>query len=142
MEILATYTYTSGGAEYSFGFWQILSWVVLAVLIIAGMWKTFQKAGRPGWAALIPVYNTLVILWIAGRPWWWIFAFLLAIIPFVGWIVALVVAVIVFNDISKKFGRGVGTTLLLLFLPFIGWPILGFGDTKYKSKGQKISKSK
>ena len=33
--------------------------VILAfvVVIIAGCWKVFTKAGKPGWAAIIPIYN-------------------------------------------------------------------------------------
>lgn len=103
-------------------------WIVyLAILgvMIAAMWKVFTKAGQPGWAAIIPIYNVLVMLRIAGRPWWWI---LLLLVP----IVSLVILIMVYNDISKSFGRGVGFTLGLIFLPFIFWPILGFGGSQYR----------
>jgi uncharacterized membrane protein YoaK (UPF0700 family) len=62
---------------------------------------------------------------IAKKPLWWV---LLFFVPFVN----IIVVVIVLNEISNRFGRGVGTTLGLIFLPFIFWPILGFGDAEYQ----------
>lgn len=132
MNTLATITYSMGDTTYTLGVPHLTISLVLAVLVIAGMWAAFRKAKQPGWAAIIPIYNTLVMLWVAGKPWWWIFLLLLAIIPVVGWIIALVVAIIVYYNIAKRFGKGAGMTLLLFFLPFIGWPVLGFGSAKYK----------
>jgi hypothetical protein len=97
--------------------------LIVALLAIVGMWKTFSKAGKPGWAAIIPIYNTIVALEICGRPIWWIILFL---IPCVG----LIVAIIVFIDVAKSFGKGAGIGILMLF--GIGWIILGFGDAQYK----------
>lgn len=104
---------------------------VISVLTIIGMWKIFVKAGKPGWAAIIPIYNYIVLLQIVGRPVWWVAFFLLAIIPFVGWIAVLVLSIIVANDLAKSFGKDVGFTVLLVLLPFIGYLILGFGKDKY-----------
>lgn len=109
---------TSSGPETFIG-------LALLVLILASLWKVFSKAGKPGWAALIPFYNIYVLLQIVERPVWWI---VLMLIPFVN----IVFAVIVTHDLSKSFGRGVGTTLLLIFLPYIGYPLLGFGDATYQ----------
>lgn len=95
------------------------------VLVLAAVWRVFKKANRPGWAAIVPVYNQLQVLWLVGRPWWWL---LLMLIP----IVNIVLAVIVLNDLAKSFGKGTGMTVLLFFLPFVGYPILGFGDAVYK----------
>jgi len=94
------------------------------VLAIAGMWKAFEKAGKPGWAAIIPIYNTIVMLEIADRPLWWI---LLLFIP----IVNIVIAIIVSIDIAKGFGQGAGFGVGLALLGFIFWPILGFGNAQY-----------
>ena len=44
--------------------------LLVIVLVIAGMWKTFAKAGKPGWASIVPIYNVIVLLEIAGRPLW------------------------------------------------------------------------
>ena len=98
--------------------------LLIAVLVIAGLWKVFTKAGQPGWAAIIPIYNTLVLLRIAGRPWWWL---LLMFIPIVNFIVAIIVCI----DLAKSFGKGVGFGLGLIFLGFIFIPILGFGSAQY-----------
>ncbi len=123
---------TSTGIAAFFSGTMLIIWLVVAVIVVIGMWKVFEKAKKPGWAAIIPIYNMIVLLQIAGRPIWWILLFLLGGIPFVGWIIALIVAAIVYNDVSKSFGQGVGTTILLLLLPIVGWPWLGFGDAKYK----------
>ena len=102
--------------------------LVLSIVTIIGEWKVFQKANKPGWASLVPIYNTVVLLDIVGRPTWWILLFLVPIAN-------IVVSVIVINDLSKSFGRGVGFTALLFFLPTVGLLILGFGKDKYIGTG-------
>ena len=107
-------------------------WVIVAV----ALWKVFEKAGEKGWKALIPVYNFWVLCEIAGRPGWWALSFLLAVIPFVGWIIPSVVWIIVALDLGKAFRK---TTLFsvvaLIIFSFIGLLILGFGDAKYHKPG-------
>lgn len=100
-------------------------YLAVLVLLIASLWVIFSKAGKPGWAAIIPIYNTLVELEIVGRPWWWLL--LLIFVP----IVNIVLGIMVINDLSKSFGHGIGFTLGLLFLPFIFLPILAFGGSQY-----------
>jgi len=102
----------------------IVAYLAVIVLVIAGLWKVFTKAGKPGWAAIIPIYNAIVLLQVAGKPIWWI---ILYFIPFVN----VVVAIMVIVALSRNFGRGVGTTLGLIFLPMVFLPILGFGDAQY-----------
>jgi hypothetical protein len=128
-----TYTVNSDSSGMSGGVAAVLLIILLPILIITivGMWKVFKKAGEPGWAAIIPIYNSLVLLRIIGRPWWWIFLFLLGFIPFIGSIVVLVVSAVVHYGLAKSFGKDVGMTVLLLLLPPIGYGILGFGDAKY-----------
>ncbi len=100
--------------------------VQLAIMIvaIAGIWKTFEKAGQPGWAAIVPFYNVYVMLQIAGKPAWWL---ILCFIPVVNFIMLLLVAI----GIAEKFGKGAGFGLGLGFLGFIFYPMLGFGDAQY-----------
>ncbi len=105
--------------------------VVIGVVTLIGMWKVFAKAGQPGWAVLIPIYNLIVLLRIAGLPWYWVFAPLVAIIPILGWIAYLVWLVWVHHRISTNFGQGVGFTIGLTLLGPIFWLILGFGSSKY-----------
>ncbi|MBS2209809.1 hypothetical protein KEM09_00230 [Carboxylicivirga mesophila] len=100
-------------------------YMAVVVLLIASMWKIFEKAGKPGWACLIPIYNTIVLLEIVGKPWWWL---LLMLIP----VVNIILLIWVTNLLAKSFGKDVGFTLGLIFLWFIFYPILGFGDAKYQ----------
>jgi hypothetical protein len=102
-----------------------LAFLVLFVIVIAGFWKTFEKAGKPGWASIVPIYNIMVLLEIAGKPMWWI---ILMLIPLVNLVIAVIVAIAV----ARNFGKGVGFALGLIFLGFIFYPILGFGDAQYK----------
>ncbi len=103
-------------------------YLVVFVVVIIGMWKTFEKAGKPGWAAIIPIYNCIVLLEIVGKPLWWI---ILLLIPFEN----LIVAIMLCHQLSLSYGQGLGMTLLLIFLPFIGWPMLGFGPARYLGPG-------
>jgi hypothetical protein len=105
-----------------------LFWVgicAIAIFEIASLWKVFTKAGQPGWAALIPIFNLVVMLQIAGKPVWWI---LLYFIPLVN----IFVAVSTLHNISKNFGHDVGFTLGLIFLNGIFIPILAWGDSEYR----------
>ena len=99
-------------------------WVVM-ILVIVALWKVFEKAGKPGWAAIIPIYNIIVLLEIVGKPLWWIILFL---IPLVN----IIFGIWTTNLLSKSFGKNEGFTVGLIFLPFIFYPILGFGSAKYE----------
>lgn len=110
-----------------YGFVMFVYLIIIAVVIV-GMWKTFEKAGKPGWAAIIPIYNFIVLLEIVGKPLWWI---VLMFIP----VVNIIIAIMLSHQLSLSFGQGIGMTLLLIFLPFIGWPMLGFGDARYVGPG-------
>lgn len=96
----------------------------IVVAIIAGLWKAFEKAGKPGWAAIVPIYNVWVMAEIAGKPGWW---GLLCLIPIVG----IVVAIIISLGVATAFGKSQGFGIGLALLGFVFWPILGFGDAKY-----------
>ncbi|MBY0476752.1 MAG: hypothetical protein K2Q24_03835 [Chitinophagaceae bacterium] len=101
--------------------------LIIALPSIIGMWKTFQKAGRQGWEAIVPVYNYMVMAELAGKPSWW---GVLCIIPYAG----IIFQVWIKNLLCKKFNKDVGYTLGLVFLPFIFWPILGFGSAVYEDR--------
>jgi hypothetical protein len=97
---------------------------VIGIFFIICMWSLFAKANRPGWASIVPIYNTIVLLDIAGKPWWWLF---LLIIPFVN----IVILILVMVGLANNFGKGTGFALGLLFLGFIFFPILAFGSSQY-----------
>ena len=99
-------------------------YLAIVVLYVAATWVIFSKAGKPGWAAIIPIYSTIVLLQVAGRPAWWIILFFIPIVN-------IIFAIITLNDLSKSFGHGVGYTLGLLFLSIIFFPILAFGGSQY-----------
>jgi hypothetical protein len=103
----------------------VVIYIALVILFIAAFWRIFTKAGEAGWKSIIPIWNTLVLLKIVGRPWWWI---LLLLIP----IVNIVIWVIVAYNLARSFGRGGGFTVGLIFLPFIFGLILGFGSDTYR----------
>jgi hypothetical protein len=102
----------------------LLFFFIVSILMLISMWKIFNKAGQPGWASIIPIYNIIVVINIGGKSGWW---FLTLLIPLVN----IVTLIIILNDFSKAFGKGFGFTLGLFFLGFIFFPILAFGDSRY-----------
>ena len=101
-----------------------LVWLAIMVFVIAGLWKVFVKAGKPGWAAIVPIYNIIVLLEITGRPLWWI---VLMLIPFVN----IIILILVMIDLAKSFGKGIGFGIGCALLGIIFVPILGFSDAQY-----------
>lgn len=99
-------------------------YLAIIVVIIAGGWKMFEKAGKPGWAYIIPIYNVIVLLDIVKRPIWWIVLFLIPVAN-------LIVAILLCVDLAKAFGKEIGFAIGIILLPFIFIPLLGFGDAKY-----------
>ena len=99
--------------------------IAVVVIMIVAMWKVFTKAGQPGWATLIPIYNCYVMLKIASMPGWFI---ILMFIP----IVNLVIGIMATIALAAKFGKSFGFAIGMLFLPFIFFPILAFGNAQYQ----------
>ena len=89
------------------------------MLIAVGV--AYGRAGRPGWAAIIPYYNLVVLSRVAGKPGWWC---ILLLIP----VVNIVFMVLVAHGVSRNFGFGAGMTVLQIFIPVVAMPILGFGN--------------
>ena len=112
--------------ESSVGLFATLVFWGILILTVAGMWTVFSKAGQPGWACLVPLYNMVVLLQVAGRPTWWL---VLMFLPFVNMVIFLIVMI----DVAKAFGKGAGFGLGLFFLGPVFYPMLGFGDAEYSS---------
>ena len=112
--------------NFAEGFYILITIIglAMAVIIIAAWWKIYQKAGKPGWAVIIPIYNLIVLLEIVGKPVWWLFLYL---IPGVN----LVISIIVYHELSKSFGKDVAFTIGIVLLGIIFIPILGFGSATY-----------
>ncbi|MEM9372982.1 MAG: DUF5684 domain-containing protein [Planctomycetota bacterium] len=100
-------------------------YIGVIILVIAGWWTTFTKAGQPGWGAIIPIYNTYLLCKIGGRPGWWV---ILLLIPYLNFIFYIIVMI----DIAKAFGRGIGFGVGLILLNPIFMCILGFGSSEYQ----------
>ena len=104
-------------------FASILS-LAIAVLGIVAMWKVFEKAGEPGWAAIIPFYNLYVLFKITWGNGW---KFLFLLIP----VANIVFAIITMVKLAKAFGKSGGFAVGMIFLSVIFWCILAFGDAQY-----------
>lgn len=115
------------GAAAAGGIMLVLFLIYIAaiVAVIVGMWKTFAKAGQPGWAAIVPIYNLYIFTKIVGRPWWWM---LLMFIP----LVSIIISIIICLDLAKSFGKSSAFAIGLILLPFVFIPILGFGPAQYQ----------
>ena len=112
------------GLAAGIGLGVVLLLVALGIFVIACYWKIFTKAGKPGWACIIPIYNLIILLEIVNKPWWWL---LLMLIPLVN----IVIYIMVVHRLSLSFGKGAGFTLGLIFLSIIFVPILAFDNSTY-----------
>lgn len=110
----------------------LLVGLAVAAFYIYVLWTIFEKAGKPGWAAIIPIYNVIVLLEIVGRPIWWVILFF---IPIVSFIISIIVAI----DLSKSFGHGALYGLGLAFLGFLFAPILAFGGDMYQGPSAAVA---
>ncbi len=115
------------GSLFSFFMLYIIFFIIhigIIVFYVICMWKIFVKAGRPGWAAMIPFYNIFVEIEIVGLPWW---VFLLVFVPGANIVVAILIAI----NLANVFGKSTGFAVGLIFLNFIFIPILAFDNSKY-----------
>ena len=98
--------------------------IVFGILSLIATWRVYTKAGQPGWAALIPLYNMYILYKIAWGNGW---RFLWLFVP----IANVVVAIMMLFKLAKSFGKGTGFGFGLLFLMPIFILILAFGDARY-----------
>jgi len=106
-----------------------LIYLVVLIVVVASMWKLFTKAGKPGWAAIVPIYNIVVLLEIVGKPVWWIVLF---VIPLAN----LVAAVLINFELAKVFGKSGGFAVGLILLGPVFLPMLAFGSAQYQGAPQ------
>ncbi len=92
--------------------------------MIVSNWKIFTKAGKPGWASLVPIYNLVIMLRIACMPEWMIILFFL---PLANAFVGLIMQA----KIVKAFGKSTGFVIGYFLLPLIFLPILAFDNSQY-----------
>lgn len=106
------------------GFW--ISWLAVMIFYIIVMWKIYTKAGKPGWAAIIPIYNIIVLLDIIKLDWWHILIMLF--VPFA----AIVYMILIPIKLAKAFGKSTGFGVFAIFFSIIAYPIIAFGEAKYQ----------
>lgn len=148
--LISTNTATTPDVESFFGGMAVGSMILViflglivlaaAIITIIAECKVFTKAGEKWWKVFIPVYNSWIQAKIAGLAWWWLPIFLvvsaLTEVKSLSFTAGMVLILVSFNynyNIAKKFGKSCGFALLMAFLPFIGYPILGFGTAKYNA---------
>jgi hypothetical protein len=116
----------SGGFVALFFFLVLL--LLFVIVPIAALWQIFVKAGQPGWAALVPVYNLIIMLKVVQRPIWWLVLFFVPLVNFV-------VPLILMYDLARVFGKGIGFTIGLILLGPLFLALLAFGEAQYLSAG-------
>jgi hypothetical protein len=106
-----------------------LSVVIIFIVLVqvVSMWVIFDKAGQPGWAAIVPFYNMWVLAEVGEKSGWMGLAVCFSSsIPYIGFIISIVFSIIINIGVAKTFSRGVLFGLGLVFLPFIFYPVLAF----------------
>jgi hypothetical protein len=104
-------------------FFFVIYFGIIALMIIS-MWKVYEKANKPGWAAIVPIYNLIIMLEIAKKPTWWVAMYFVPIANIVFMIMTM-------NGVSKNFGKDEGFTVGMVLLGVVFWPILAFGSARY-----------
>ena len=117
--------------------------LAIAIVTIIGTWKVLEKGNKPGWGALIPIYNTYLLCDMVGvNPWWIVITIcspILNVIPVIGSLanvtVTIYFAVLLNVSLARAFKKEDGFAVGLVLLPTIFYLILGFGkDNKYYGK--------
>ena len=120
-----------GGLIAGYATAALIVGLIATVFGIIVMWKIFQKAGKPGWAAIVPFYNMYVLFEITWGKGWMFLTMFVAIIPIVGYIAALVIIVLTMIKLAKAFGKDTGFAVGLILLGLIFMGILAFDSSEY-----------
>lgn len=120
-----------------FSFIMIAIILVIFVIYLIGLWKMFQKAGKQGWEAIIPFYNSWILVEISGLSWWWFFLVIatslesilqLDNLTTICSLVSIVASFFCNYNISKKLHQGTGFAILMTLFPFVLIPMIGFSN--------------
>lgn len=120
------------------------------VISIVSWWKIFDKSGRPGWAAIVPVYNNIVMLDVAGMAWWHVLIIMgigffsgvlgafeeseiLTMLSLLVSLGSVAYSIIIYVKVADKFGKDTGFKILIALLPIVGLPMLAFGKCTYQA---------
>lgn len=107
-------------------FFVLIAFVILLLTLpsIIGMWKIYGKAGKAGWASIVPIYNAIILLEITNKPICWIFPLCIPVVN-------LIPFVILTHRLALSFGKDAGYTVGIILLPIIFHPLLGFDKSVY-----------
>ena len=125
------FTYASGRGPF------VVASLIYWGLIAFGLWGLVKKAGKPAWASVVPFYSFYVLMEVIGWPGVWTLALLAGFIPLIGWLGLLILHIFVAIDVAKSFGAGEGFTVGLILLPFVFYPILGWGGYQYRGPSRR-----
>ena len=104
--------------------------ILLSIYMIIVRWFLYKKAGKHGWAAIIPIYRDVVWLKIAGISPWFL---LLILLPVIGWIALAIIFIVSKFTLPEQFGRSAAWGLGLWFLPIVFESVVAFSkEFKYK----------
>jgi len=133
--MLAQVDFNQGGSQMQLeALYAFLAAYSIFVLVIVGFfvfvnWKLFEKAGKPGWAAIVPIYNIIVYLEIVKMPIWWL---ILMLIPCVNFVAFSAIGIIGSLRLAKAFGKDTGFAIGLILLPIVFLPLLVFSNAEYQ----------
>ena len=123
-EVSYNYDFGNNSGSGSLGGILLIPSITILIMIIC-MWKMFTKAGKPGWAAIVPVYNTIVLIQIAGLSMMYLLFFFVPILN--------IYAIFkIYIEIAHKFGKSTGFGVGMIFLSIIFMPMLAFGNATYE----------
>lgn len=111
--------------------------IPIMIVYLGGLWKLFKKAGRNGWEAIIPFYNTWVLAEISGVAWWYALIIILANLGIAGdgflnslaSLASLVANFFICYNLSKKFNKDIGTAILTFLFRIVMIPVMGFSNS-------------
>lgn len=124
----------------AFGFIGILFIFLLAIIIfmIVVKWKMYEKAGKPGWASIVPVYSTIVLFDIIGYKWYYIFLLFLGGVPVIGGVALMLFTISYSIKLAKSFGQSTGFGIGLALVNPVFVAIIAF-DKDIKYVGQSVN---
>ena len=105
------------------GIFMYIIAIAASILLLVSMWKVFKKFGKPGWAAIIPIYNIYIMCEIAEKEWWYI---LLLCVP----IANIYAMYVLYSAIANKLGKSTGFVIGMILVPYVFWPILAFSKSE------------